>query len=214
MMWLSTLNLFHFFEFYLAGMLLLGTWLRIRMYRAILALVRTMSNRWPRLFQLLKQQHGIFLTWRTLLPGALALLLCLTHTLACRLVWPYAGVTPSRLVSHPVALLVVLVAGAGMVAFDVYTVQRVGKIDRAALEAHFDKAEYWLRSWTGSLVRVLSFGYLDPRQMVHSEVQKALTELNSMLSSTLWWMCMQVGLRLTFGLSLWVSWVYLGAAAA
>lgn len=214
MSWLPNLNLFHFFEFYLAGMLLLGTWLRIRMYRAILALVRSMSYRWPKLFDLLKQKHGIFLSWRTLLPGSLALLLCLTHTLACRLIWPYAAVTLAGLLSHPIALVVVLVAGAAMVAFDVYTVRRVSQIDRAALEAHFDKAEYWLRSWTGSLVRVISFGYLDPRRIVHTEIEKALTELNGMLTSTLWWICMQVGLRLTFGLSLWVSWAYLGAAAA
>lgn len=212
MNWLANLNLFHLFEFYLAAMLLLGTWLRVRMYRAILALVRSLPGRWPRLFELLRKQHGLFLKWRTLLPGGLALALCVTHTLACRLVWPYAAVTPGGLWNHPVALVVVLLAGAAMIAFDVYTVRRVGQIDRAALEKHFDQAEYWLHSWTGSLVRVLSLGYLDPRQIVHAEVEKALTELNGMLTFTLWWVCLQVGLRIAFGLSLWVSWAYLGLA--
>lgn len=214
MNWFWNLNLFHFFEFYLAAVFLLGVYLRVRQYRAILALLRAMPGRWPRLLSLISQQHGIFLTWRTLLPGGLYLTLWLTHTLACRLIWPAADVTPGNLLTHPLALVVVLVAGAGMVGLDVYTLVKVGEIDRAALETHFDRAEYWLRSWTAPLVRVLSLGYLDPRQIVQTEVQKALTELNNLLTFTLWWVCLQTGLRLTFGLSIWVSWAYLGAKGA
>jgi hypothetical protein len=214
MNWFWNLNLIHFFEFYLAAILLFSTALRIRMYRAILALLRAMPGRWPRLLQLIKGEHGMFLTWRTLLPGGLALTLCLAHTLACRLVWPQARVTPAVLWTHGLALVIVFVAGIAMVVLDVYTLFRVGEIDRGALEKHFDQAEYWLRSWTAPLVRVLSFGWLNPHRIVHAEVEKALAELNRMLSSTLWWVCLQTGLRLTFGLAIWVGWAYLGASVA
>ena len=39
------------------------------------------------------------------------------------------------------------------------------------LEKYFDQAEYWLRPWTAPVVRVFTFGYINPRQMVATEVR-------------------------------------------
>ena len=56
------------------------------------------------------------------------------------------------------------------------------------------------------VVRVVTFGYVNPHKMVAEEVRKALLAVSDMLNYTLWWMNLQVGLRFGFGLSLWLTW--------
>src|SRR5262245_6845086 len=90
MTWLLHLDLIRFFEFHLAAVFLISIGLRIRQYLAVVALLRSMPGRWPRLMELVKRNFGVFLTPNTLLSGLLAGGLCLAHTLACRLVWPQA----------------------------------------------------------------------------------------------------------------------------
>src|SRR5262249_48053374 len=144
---LYALNLIHLFDFYLMLLFLISCYVRIRQYSAVVALVRAVPGRWPRLFQLVKQHRTVFLTWTTVLPAILALGLSLIHMLLCRLVWPQANLTLAELFSLSAAVLVVLVCGLAMLALDLYATFRVGEIDRALLEKYFDQAEYWLRSW-------------------------------------------------------------------
>jgi hypothetical protein len=93
-----------------------------------------------------------------------------------------------------------------MFGFDFYSLYRSGDIDRARLEAHFDQAEFWLRSKTADVLRVATFGFLNPRRMVAQEVEKALLAVSEMLNFTLWWVTLQMGLRIAFGLSIWLTW--------
>jgi hypothetical protein len=206
--WLWDLDLIRFFEFYLAVIFLLSTALRVHQYRAVAALLRAMPGRWPRLLQLIRQHHSVFRTWETFLPAGLALGLLLVHTFATRLVWPHARLTVADLLRLWPAVPVVGVLGVAMTAFDVYTMVRVSKIDRALIEKYLDQAEYWLRSWTAPLVRVVTFGYVNPHQIVSQEVQKALVELNRMLNSTLWWIATQTALRIAYGLAVWLTWAF------
>ena len=96
----------------------------------------------------------------------------------------------------------------GMLVVDLYGTFRVGKVDRSLLEKYFDQAEYWLRSWAAPVIHVFTFGYINPRKMVNEEVRKALLEASRLLNSTLWWVSMQVSLRIAFGLGLWLSWAW------
>ena len=57
-----------------------------------------------------------------------------------------------------------------------------------------------------TVLRVFTLGFVNPRRMVAVEVQKALLEASRMLNSTLWWVTVQVGLRIAFGLALWLTW--------
>ena len=59
-----------------------------------------------------------------------------------------------------------------MIAFDVYGTARVGQIDQVEMEKYFGQAEFWLGSKTAHVVRVVTFGYINPRKMVAEEVQK------------------------------------------
>jgi hypothetical protein len=202
---MSQLNLIHLFDFYLAVMFVCGTALRVRQYRHILALVRAVPGRWPRLFQLVKQHSTIFLTWATVLPAVLAFSLSAIHMLACRLVWPQANLTVAEVAEFWPSLLFVSLLGLAMLGVDGYAMFNFGEINREQLQKYFDQAEYWLRSWTAPVVRIVTLGYVNPRKMVAVEVQKALVEASRLLNSTFWWVSAQTGLRVLFGLALWLT---------
>jgi hypothetical protein len=203
---MSGLNLIHFFDFYLAFAFVIGCMVRFRQYEAIVRLVRAVPERWPRLLDLVRQHHAIFLTGATVLPLVLALALYLINTLACRLIWPDANLTPADVLAVRPAAAFVFASGMAMFGVDVYATFRVGKIDRILLESYFDQAEYWLRSWVAPVVKVFTLGYINPRKMVAVEVQKALVQASRLLNSTLWWVILQTSLRIAFGLSLWLTW--------
>jgi ABC-type proline/glycine betaine transport system permease subunit len=202
------LNLIRFFEFYLTVAFLASTAMRFRQYEAVVRLVRAVPERWPRLLKLVKEHHGIFLTWATVLPAVLALGLCVLHTFACRLVWPHAELTVSGLFQLRLAVPIVALLGIAMLVVDLYATFTVGQVDRSSLERYFDQAEYWLRSWVAPVVRVFTLGYVNPRRLVTAEVRKALAEANRLLNVTLWWVSGQVGLRIAFGLSLWLTYAF------
>jgi hypothetical protein len=204
------LNLIRLFDFYLATTFLLSTAVRVRQYAAVLGVVRSLPARWPRLMALVKQHRGIFLTWETAAPAALALLLMLAQMLASRLLWPEAGVPPGgltvgRLGEHPLALPFVGLFGLGMLAVDVYFILVVSEVDRGEIEKYLDQAEFWLKSWAAPVVKTVTFGYVNPRKMVAVEVQSALVSGSKMLNVNLWWVVLQVALRIGYGLSLWLT---------
>jgi hypothetical protein len=206
---LAAVNLIHLFDFYLAAMFVLGTYRRVAQYRAFAGLALGMPGRWPHLFQLVRQFRTIFMTWNTVLPSALALLIWLIQIVASRLIWHHASLTGADLFSHWKAWPIVIPVGVAMLAVDVYFLIVVGTIDRTAIEKNFDQAEHWLSSWHAPAVRMLSFGYVNPRGMVHAEVRKALVAASDLLNRSMYWTCVQMGLRVLFGLGLWLTWAFL-----
>jgi hypothetical protein len=206
MSWLYDLRVFPLFEFYLALVFLVSTWLRLRQYGAILALVRRFSWRWPNLLKLVRGHVHIFLTWGTVLPLLLVLGLLLLNYLARSYLWPSADrFTVGDLLRLWPALGVVGLSGLAMLVFDGYSTYLVGEVEQAELEKNFDQAEFWLRSWGAPVIRFFTLGYIHPRQMVAGEVRAALESASQLLNTTLWWVVVQTGLRIAFGLSLWLS---------
>lgn len=204
---LLDLRLIRFFNFYLALVFCLSTIVRLRQYHVFMSLMRALPGRWPRLLALVKQHRHIFVTIGTLLPLALMLGLFLLNWVASSVLWPHADLTVSDLFRLWPALPVVAVAGLAMVAFDTWGVIMVGEVDQAQLEKYFDQAEYWLRSWAAPVVRFFTLGYINPRQMVAVEVRAALIAASKLLNYNLWWVCVQTGLRIAYGLSLWCTWL-------
>jgi hypothetical protein len=207
MSWLHDLRLIPLFNFYLAIFFLVGTLRRLRQYRTFLVLVRTMPNRWPRLLALVRQHWGVFVTWGTVLPLAIMLGLILVNWTASTVLWPEAAnFTLGDLFGLWPAVPVVLTCGACMFAFDVYGLVRVGVVNREQMEKYFDQAEYWLKSWAAPVVRIFTLGYVNPRKMVAVEVRAALVNASKLINYTLWWVSIQTGLRMAYGLSLWGAW--------
>lgn len=204
------LRLVRMFNFYLATVFVLGSLVRWQQYRNIVDLVSSFPGRWPKLLQLVRQHSNLFLTWGTVLPGLLTLGLLLINVLAGQWLLPEADLTLGRLTDYLPALGVVCLLGLAMLATDFYLLSQNSSIERPALEKHFDLAEYWLRSWTAPVVRVLSLGYVNPRRIVRDEVRGALETTSQLLNVTLWWLALQTGLRIIYGLALWCFWACLG----
>ncbi len=199
------INLIHLFSFYLAMMFLASLYRRTEQYRAVGGLVLTVPGRWPRLFQLVKQHGTIFLTWQTYLPALVALSLMAINYVASKYVMPTANTTPAVVADHWLSWPFVLGFGAAMLAVDTWFLIAVSPIDRHELSKYLDEAEYWLRSWTAPVVHFFTLGTINPRQMVRVEVQKALVEASKLINTSLWWVVTQMGLRVGFGLSLWLT---------
>jgi len=204
MAWLLQLDLIHFFDFYLAVIFLLSTFRRIGQYRAVAGLALAAPGRWPRLFQLIKEHRTILLTWQFALPSLLAFLLMLVQLLASRF-WHQAPLSLETVMERPIAWPILSIVGLAMLAVDIYCTFVAGEVDRPGTEKYFDEAEYWLRSWKAPVVHFFTLGRINPRQMVAAEVQKALLEASALINSSMWWLTAQVGLRVAFGLTLWVT---------
>jgi hypothetical protein len=205
------LSLLRAFDFYLMIVFVAGTIRHIDQYRHFTGLAFSLPGRWPRLLALVKDHRTVLLTWSTVLPGLLALLLFLVQFLASRLVWPEAGrppegLTTARLVEHWPALLAAVPLGLGMIGMDLYGLLIVGEVNRKELEKYFDQAEYWLGSPAATVVRVFTLGFVNPRRMVAVEVRKALIDASRLLNTALWWVVVQTVLRIAVGLTLWLTW--------
>lgn len=200
------LNLIHLFTFYLAAVFLVSTMRRLRQYHDVAQLVFAAPGRWPRVVRQMKQHWIVFLTWTTLRPAALAIGLLLAQTICSRLIWPTAMLTLRDLWDVWWMTPAVLTAAALMLGVDGYFVIRVGSVGRRETEAYLDEAEHWLGSWKAPLIQAVTFGYINPRQMVSVEVRKAMEDGNGLLQWALWWLSAQAGLRLLYGLTLWVAW--------
>jgi hypothetical protein len=202
----ATINLIHLFDFYLAATFALSVWRRWELYRTSVSLVWALPGRWPNLLGLVKGHHTVLLSWPTILPALLAFVVLVFHMTACRLIWPQATLSIPELASYWGWLPFVLLAAAAMLTMDAYTLLVVGKVDREHLEKHFDRAEYWLTDWKAKLITTVTFGTVNVKEIVSGEVKKSLETATELLNRSLWWMTMQTGLRVLFGLSLWATW--------
>ncbi len=205
---LASVNLIGLFDLYLIFTFLLSVLVRYRQYQTMLGLILSVPGRWPKLFQLASQHRTLFVNWSILLPVILTFGAMLVHTVLYYAVSYQARVTPRDLGQHWFSLGAVVAFGGCMLVLDYDAIFNVGQIDRADLEKNLDQAEYWLRSWVSSAVRTVTFGYVDPRRMVDEEVRKAMSSLTTEFHKMMWMWTLQLAVRLAFGLSLWLTWLF------
>ena len=206
--WFDTLNLIEVFNYYLLLAFLVSTAIRIRTYRAILGLVFASPSRWPKLLALVKKHRTIFLGWPMLLAIGLAFALMLGNSLAIRFVWASARVTFEELWGRWLPLVAVILSGGLMLLLDGRAIFSVGHFDRTALEQDLDKAESWLKSWMAPALRMVTFGFINPRMLVGAEVQRVLVDANWIVIGGMWRTSLRIGMQLAFGLSLWLTWAF------
>jgi hypothetical protein len=207
---LWNLNLIHFLDFYMMFFFVLSTARYFKLYLAITSIAWSVPGRWPKLLELIKQHSTVFMTWSTVLPGLMVLLLSLVQVIASRVVWAGADLTARDLVEHWLFLLLIVPAALAMFAVDIYSVLLSMPLDRPAIEKSFDNAEYWLRSRTAHVVRWFTLGFINPRQKITAEVKKALDEASKYLNLALWGWSIQVAVRVICGLSIWLAWWAIG----
>jgi hypothetical protein len=203
------LNLIRLFDFYLALMFVISFLRRWDVYLNALRLMIAVRGRWPKLIQRLGEHKSLILNWSFFRPALVALFLAVVQLITSRLLWPQAVLTSPQLQQEWWLIPIILVPLVPMLLVDLYFIVRVGKFDHGETVKYLDQAEYWL-GWKGPLVRMLTFGVINPRKMVDEEVKKSLAEMQTTASNSLWWVVLQTTLRLAFGLTLWTLWAFHG----
>jgi hypothetical protein len=203
------LNLIRLFDFYLALMFVISLVRRWGVYVNALRILVAVRGRWPKLIQRLGEHKSVILNWSFFRPAVIALFLMIVQLIASRLLWPQAVLTGEDLREDWRLIAIILVPLIPMLLVDLYFIFRVGRFDHGETVKYFDQAERWL-GWKGPLVRALTLGIVNPSKMVDDEVRKSLTEMQSTLSASLWWVILQTVLRLAFGLTLWTLWAFHG----
>jgi hypothetical protein len=199
------INLIRVFDFYVTLMFVISLVRRWDVYLSAIRLLIAVRGRWPKLIQRLSEHSSLILNRAFFRPALLALGLTLTQLVASRIIFPQAVLTGEQLRAEWWWAPIILLPFVPMVLVDLYFVVRVSKFDHDETVKYFDQAETWL-GWKGPLVRALTLGMVNPQRMVDDEVKKSLTEYQSTLQASLWWVSLQIGLRLFFGLTLWAVW--------
>jgi hypothetical protein len=202
----SQINLINVFSYYITIAFIVGTVLRWRNYRAMLKIIVSFQGRWPKLLRLVSEHREVFWQWPTILPAACTLFLMTVHLLASWLIWSQARVTPADLVDHLWSLALITLMAGLMLLFDGRIIFQVTHFDRLALESDFDRAEHWLGTWKAPAVKVLTFGFINPRKMVNDQVRSALIKANEIVNGQFWLWAFQFVVRLAFGLAVWIAW--------
>ncbi len=205
-MTLANANLINLYSFYLAAMFVLGLMRRWSVYADTLAILVAVRGRWPKLVERMAAHRKAVVNWATVRPVALVLVLMVVQMVASRLIWPKARLPLGELPEPLWHLIPFLLALVPMLVVDVYFLIAVGRFDRAETEKYFDQAERWSGSWKAKAVRAITFGRIDPDQQVDEGVQKGMEQLGQTVSWAMWWVSVQMGLRLLFGLTIWILW--------
>jgi hypothetical protein len=200
------MNLIDMFTFYLTAVFAVSTLRRARQYRDVVGLTTSMPNRWPRVLKQIKQHWLMFMTWSVFRPALFAMALIAVQIVCSRVFWPQAQISFRDLAGEWWMLPVIGVSGIVMLAVDLCFIIRVGAIDRKETERYLDEAEHWLTSWKAPVIRIFTLGIINPRKIVDTEVRKAMEQGKGLLRRNLWWMTLQAGLRILFGLTLWIAW--------
>lgn len=199
------LNLIHLFDFYLAAMLVIGLYRRRGIYWDAICLLASTIGRRKKLLDVVGDHKKELLRANVLRPVLVALALMMIQWICSRILFPQATITLAEIGTRWWRIAILILAFVPMFAIDLYFVISVGGFDHGETAKYLDQAENWL-GWRGPLVRIATLGIVNPKKIVHSEVRKSLRELGDTVSWSMWWMSLQVLLRVAFGLVIWIEW--------
>lgn len=203
------INLIRIFDFYVSLMFLISFLRRWDVYLNAIRIGFAVRGRWPKLIQRLGDHKSLILNWSFFRPAILAAIVTAVQLVCSRMIFPMAVLTGPQLEQEWWLVPIILVPMIPMLAVDLYFILRVGRFDHGETVKYLDQAETWL-GWRGPLIRAVTLGVVNPKQMVDNEVKKSLAEMQTTLSSSLWWVIAQTGLRFAFGLTLWTVWALHG----
>jgi len=203
---LDDANLIRLFDFYLAFYFLLGLYRRRVVYWNAVRLGISIVDRRKRLLSVVAHEKRELLTLETLRPILVAVGLMVVQWLSSRLIWPQADVPLNTLSVQWWKIALVVAAFVPMLAVDLFFLIRIGQFDHGETAKYLDQAEQWLGGWKSVAVHTLTFGVVNPKAVVRTEVRKGLQELGRTVRASMWWASVQTALRVAFGAVVWLLW--------
>lgn len=207
--WLLNINLLTLFDLYLIGVFAVGILIRYQQYRALILFIRRVPDRWPNLYSVLKEEKALFLNWSVMLPILGALSIMMIHAGLYRFVWNQAEISFTQLSQHWLWIGWIILTGLAMIGNDFYMLFSKSKQDFEAAEKQLEQAEFWLTSWAGTAVKVVTFGMVKPEKKVRKEIRKAIGNAVKAMDRMLYYWLIQIALRFLFGFSVWAAWFIL-----
>ena len=201
-------NLIRLFDFYLLLMFVIGLLRRATFYKDVALISLAAVTKQPNLVRRLGANRDVLMNWQTLRPLVFAVVLIFVQFILSRLIWPDATITGRDVGRHWWQAVILVVLFAAMFTVDLYFLIRIGQIDRGEANKHLLRAEYWLTSWQGPVIKIVTFGYVNPRQMVDDQVRDGMTWFRSTMTWSMWWVIVQVSLRVAFGVAIWLFWAW------
>jgi hypothetical protein len=199
-------NLIRLFDFYLVLMFVIGLLRRATFYKDVTLISIAAITKQPNLVRRLGANRDVLMNWPTIRPIVLAIALMVVQFILSRLIWPEATITLREIGPHYGQDAILIILFAAMFAVDVYFLIRIGQIDRGEANKTLLRAEYWLTSWQGPFIKTVTFGYVNPRKMVDDQLREGLTWFRSTMTWSMWWVIVQVSLRVAFGVAIWFFW--------
>lgn len=189
-------NLIHVYEYYLLATFLLGA-LQIRTYLALIRFAMSVPGRWPELYQILRANIGVLLTWPVAVIGVFTTGLWALHVFLRRLIWPQAHVTWTQLSADTLWLAITAFFGLTMLFLDGWALLRVARFKPPRMQWILTATDFGLRSSKiGTPLRIL----------VGWHLQRKLVKRLPMLVQWTLRRTAEVSARLAFGLCLWGGW--------
>lgn len=201
-------NLIRLFDFYLLLMFVISLLRRATFYKDVTLISIAAVMKQPNLVRRLGANRDILLNWSTIRPLVFAIVLMLVQFILSRLIWPEATITLREIGPHYGQDAVLVILFAAMFAVDLYFLIRIGQIDRGEANKTLLRAEYWLTSWQAPVISAVTFGYVNPRKMVDDQLREGLTWFRSTMAWSMWWVIVQVSLRVAFGVAIWLFWAW------
>jgi hypothetical protein len=201
-------NLIRLFDFYLLMMFVIGLLRRWAIYRDISILAGAAILRRPNIVKQLGANRDLLITRQILFPILMAVGLMAIQFVLSRLIWPTANITFRDESTSWWRVTLLILFFVPMLTVDVYFLVQVGRIDRTEAIKQLNRAEYWLTNWKGTAIKWATIGYVDPKKMVDNQLREGLTWFGSLVAWSMWWVVVQVALRVAFGLTVWLLWAF------
>ena len=131
----------------------------------------------------------------------------LIHAGLYRFVWASADISFAQLGNQWLWIGWLIITGLVMIFVDFLMVFSKSKQDFEAAEKQLEQAEFWLTSWAGTAVKVVTFGMVKPEKKVRKEIRNAIGNAVKAMDQMLYSWLIQIALRFLFGFSAWAAWL-------
>lgn len=205
----TDLNLITLFEWYLLLTFLFSLAIRYQLYRSYVELFWSMPDKWPAMYDVIKQHSRSFLNWTMTIPVGIMLAIYLIHMISYRVIWTDADISPPDLFGSWIVWLPVITLMLAMLYNDFRGLIQITPVNFTDLQTNLRHGEFALNPKLSKWVRRLTLNKIDPKKIVESRVKDTLQWIRSAFLLQLRYQSFHTIVRIVFGFLLWTAWARL-----